>query len=213
MRLRVVIAFLALVALGVLAGCGGSTSPTAKSPKHGDGSPGGSTSAGRDPLPRHGAPKVTNPLDVSAFLKKPCSVLTQEQLDGLDVAADGKTDLDAAYGPTCTWSDDQGPTGGSYGVTFFEGFGGISGAYANKDTDGLFMPLDPIEGYPAVIFGVTDSRADGHCSISVGLQDDVAIQVGATMRGVENPAPNYDNPCGVAHELARQMVKTIKGAQ
>jgi hypothetical protein len=33
------------------------------------------------------------------------------------------------------------------------------------------------------------------------------------MRGGDHPAPNYDHPCGVALKLARQMVKTMKGAQ
>lgn len=195
-----------LAVLGLAAGCG---SEMVGNPAAQPSSTSSSVSHGAGQVPNSGAPKVQKPLHASTFRERPCEVLSRQQLDKLELHAKGELDADGSLGRGCDWNDTGGRTGGSYGITFVKGGAGLSGPYSHR-TSSFFKEIDPIAGYPAVISMTGDHRAEGSCTIAVGINDHQEIAISADM---DRKAPNYDNPCGVAAKLAEKVVETVKGRQ
>ena len=54
--------------------------------------------------------------------------------------------------------------------------GGISDIYDNKPHSVYFEPVD-INGYPGVYTDIQDARADGSCTLWVGVTDQLAVSV------------------------------------
>jgi hypothetical protein len=193
------------VAVALVAGCSSKEvgSPTATS---GGSQPTGSTSTS-NPGGSGGAPKVDEPLDASRLISQPCLALAPDQLQALQLPAQGKPDTDSetakSAGPSCSWFDrDAG-----YGVDV--GFltankNGLSDTYRGKGRfKGYFEPTE-VDGYPAVFNDLGDYRNDGTCNITVGISDTSEFRVGVqyTKLGTKS--------CDRAKEAAAAVIKTVK---
>lgn len=197
----------------VLAGCStgspGQASPAATAPTDTFGQP--PTSGAAHQVPGYGAPPVDNPLDITRYKQSPCTALTQAQIDGfLGPGVPPKTDLEAPAGPDCTW-DKPGGTHAGVAVIFTKiTQDGLTAIYRNKGaTYPFFLPLDPVQGYPAVAYGSKDERSDrGRCHLAIGTNDhstiDVAAYLGEQFIGKKDP-------CAAAHDVADAIITNIKG--
>lgn len=154
-----------------------------------------------------GAPRVTNPLDASRFLPKPCEVLTAAQLQALNLPAPGKTDTDTplakAAGPACLWQNSDSRS--TVGVALMSGNkNGLSDTYSVPErwAKGYFEPTE-VDGYPAVFNGSSDFRSQGDCQITVGITDTLAFSASESGRLKERS-------CDRAKQVASMVIQTIK---
>jgi uncharacterized protein DUF3558 len=172
-----------------------------------------SNNGSADTLPS-GAPHIANPLDTSRAQAAPCSVLTAAQISSLGIVATGKAD-NPPTGPDCSWSDTSTvPSLMTIGSGFITGSkGGLSSLYVQasslKKGGGYFEPIDPIQGYPAVLYSLIDDRKDKKnpaCNMGVGVSD--ALQFTIT---VETTATSQQNdPCAIAKKVADMELTTLK---
>ncbi|MET8851162.1 DUF3558 domain-containing protein [Amycolatopsis sp. NPDC004625] len=169
------------------------------------------TSALDDQVPGPGVPKVERPLDVAKFASAPCSALTDSQVSevfGQVIAA--KPDPRAPAGPTCSWDPADG-SGASVNLIFSTAGDnlGLTGVYRARETSyKLFEPLPPISGYPAVIYGTSDFRAKGNCSLAVGTSDRSTVDL--TITQSHTKVGNAD-PCQAAQAVAAKVISSLKG--
>lgn len=196
-------AVLALATAALVAGCGaentsGGPKPTSK-PTSGN---------------LHGAPSVQNPLDTVVFRKAPCSVLTSDQLQELNMAGvQGKVELDGSLGPTCEWSDRfKGPSDNTISVVFGTNGDGLKYSYSRrgKGVFEYFRELKPIMGYPAVAAGSTAGgtpEEEGNCEVEVGVTNDLSVLTQVT---TGDDSPYQGDPCGRARAVATEVVQTLK---
>jgi hypothetical protein len=155
-------------------------------------------------------PKVETPLDVSRFQQSPCDSLTTAQsheLLGSDVVA--KPVVDDQAGPTCNW-DIPAVSQAGVGVTYFKSTNlGLTGIYRSKDSVySFFLPLEPIDGYPTVAFGMVDERnSKGRCTIALGTSDtqQVDISVALSETNIEKK-----DPCAAAHDVAAKVLANLR---
>ncbi|RSN27577.1 DUF3558 domain-containing protein [Amycolatopsis sp. WAC 01416] len=188
-----------------VAGCTGET-PGTPSPTPGTSPSSASSAAPEDP----NVPKVTNPLDASAFVGDACKLLPAAAAAELGFTEPGAPKNDT-NNPACSW----GIRGKADSLQIIlgsgnreKGMGGLAGLHKAKEAGQLkFLEPGPdVEGYPTVYYGLQDRRARGNCDLSVGVADDLAISA---------QAEGYDNEqdsCGTAQKLASAMIKTLKGA-
>jgi hypothetical protein len=205
----------ALVVTGlVIAGCSGSkVEGTPSGPTSGSSSTG--ASAAQD---LHGAPPVANPLDTTKFQQNPCASLTAAQLQQLRGSVDAATEPEPhkqSFGPACFWrASDRGSATG-LDVAFLTAGSGLSSAYAQKGDYAVFEKLPDIQGYPAVVAMSVDGRSTGHCSIQVGVTDQmvVSVQIGVSSVPGANGQANqfYKEPCTPAQQVAEAVVATLRG--
>jgi hypothetical protein len=192
-----------VVAMTVLAGCssttGGSASPSSGAASSPAGSSGSSSPAG------DGAPKVTNPIDISKWAQNPCSVLTPTQLTSIGVTGQGKSATFGALGPgtlgpDCTWTLRQGDHLTSWAVYFGTNskVRGLNYYYDN----GAPKPLPDIDGQPAIIGSNVAELQD--CTVAVGASDTTFFA------GRVIGAPQGTDPCSVATQIATDMTTNMK---
>jgi Protein of unknown function (DUF3558) len=197
---------LALLATTTLAGCtttGGNPTPATNTTA-------ASTSAAGDTTP-NGAPKVTTPLDFTEAAAAPCTLLDAAQLQALGMTGVAGEDNSSPLGPACIWSGTSGASGQSVGFSFVTGDGGLDYLYQMRNSYDLFEPQPPIQGQPALLNEPLDARKDGECSVVVGLTDKQILTTTVLMRTGANPAPKFNDPCGVATQAAGLALTTIKG--
>lgn len=160
----------------------------------------------------YGAPKVSTPLDASRFLSQPCAVLTPAQLQSLALPAQGKPDTDSQVaktaGPRCFWiNNDTPPT--AIGVGFLTGNKrGLSDTYRGHEQGnfpGYFEPTE-VDGYPAVFNDLSDGRAGGDCTITVGVSDTLALRASHQGSRFTGPAA-----CDRAKQAAALVIQTLRG--
>jgi hypothetical protein len=158
-------------------------------------------------LPYAGAPKVDDPLDTTRFQQDPCQALTQAQVQPLGLPPSGAS-VDMPLGNACKWSKPDST--GSATVHFLDRHPyGLSAEYqAYKDgKTAFFLELPPIEGYPAVATGVADGRAQGWCTVVVGVSDKISFEVPITLA---LDSIGKDDPCEVAARVAGLALQTMK---
>ncbi|MFD9893367.1 DUF3558 domain-containing protein [Amycolatopsis sp. NPDC059027] len=191
-----------------LAACSSTTGGTAQpSP-----TAAGTASSAADP----NVPKVSRPLDASAYVADPCKLVPQSVLTPLRYTEPGTahTDphqADTQAGPYCGWM--IGAEGLSLQV-FVEtgnrdrGLGGLAGLYTGKRSGqlGFLEPAPSVEGYPAVYADKRDRRAGGNCNLDVGIADDLVFSVAP--QGYKG----QQDSCQVAQTVAAAVIKTLKGA-
>lgn len=164
-------------------------------------------SSGR-PLPRHGAPEVTNPLDVGMIKQDPCDAITAHQAKTFSGTV---TDTEIESGD-CVWNYDGGRylLGSISGGLDLDNSEGLTRYYAQKDKGNWQIePIEPISGYPALIHDV-DLKSVGGCVVVVGVQNDL-VYTASTQLGSEHPSS--DTPCKVAKKLAGFVIGNLKEAQ
>ncbi|MEU8636668.1 DUF3558 domain-containing protein [Amycolatopsis sp. NPDC048633] len=181
--------------------------------KAGTATPVVTSSGSADTLPAPGVPKVETPVDTTRFKHTPCEALTKEEITTLlGSGATAREQLDAPGGPTCDWHP-GGTTQAKVGVIFNKvNQAGLSGIYEKQgSTFRLFMPMDPVEGLPAVAYGLKDERtSSGRCAVAIGTSDQEMIDISITQSEVN---VGKKDPCADAHEVAEKVVDNIKGAQ
>ncbi|WP_410561762.1 DUF3558 domain-containing protein [Amycolatopsis sp. cmx-4-61] len=204
---RTVLMFSAL--LLVAAGCSTTNpgTPSAVSSASGTVSPSESTSA----VPGPGVPKVTHPIDVARFKQEPCGALTGSQVAALlGSGVSGKPDLHAPAGPTCSWDSAEVSQAG-IGVIFVNADHlGLTSVYQAKDTKyHFFQPMESVDGFPLVAYGVSDERATrGRCAVAIGVSDTQAVDLHIAQS--EKNIGKKD-PCGAAHDIAAQVLGNLRG--
>lgn len=171
----------------------------------GDEPPTTSSGSSEDDLPSNGAPEVENPIDASEFERQPCRMLTDEQVRDAGLVPPAKPG-DGAFAPACSWRNRES---GAYLNTQFgdPGGRGLSAVYAANDAGRIdvWMELDPIEGFPAVVI---DRRPDsGDCVIVVGTSDEVTFQLSVTLSEAK---VGQTDPCEAAALIAALALQTMK---
>jgi len=173
-----------------------------------DATPRTSGSGEPEDLPFAGAPEVNSPLDTSQYEKDPCQSLTADQAQYLNLPTTGKPADDAVLSAACEW---ENPTTRGYVQIAFivDDPRGLSPEYdANKRHRWAYFEVLPnVEGYPAVARSRTDDRDIGHCTVVVGVADDMAFEsiVRLSQANVEKK-----DPCKVASQVAGLAVQTMK---
>lgn len=164
---------------------------------------------------KHSPYSVDNPVDVTPYLERPCSLVSEDLLVSLgfppskgraQVAKDD--DVAALSGPYCGWS---GEGEGNLTVSLQSGnrdrgVGGLGGI-KNLHDQGRFALWEEttIRGYPAAYYALRDMRAQGYCSIAIGVADDMSVTVGADFF-VEQPS----RACVTAERVAAEVIDTLK---
>jgi hypothetical protein len=73
---------------------------------------------------------------------------------------------------------------------------------------GVWKVLPAIQGFPAVAHaGRKGTTPDDYCQVSIGLADDLAIDVGVTLGTTKIGAAD---PCEVTAQIADQVVTTLR---
>jgi hypothetical protein len=161
-----------------------------------------------------GAPHVAKPLDVSRAQASPCITLTAVQISSLGIVATGKSSQ-SAVGPACDWADTSTtPSSMSIGIRFVtNSTGGLSSLYVQaeslKKVGGYFEPVDPIQGYPALLYSQYDDRkakTNAGCNLGIGVSDTLQVAVGVT---VTAPSPQSD-PCTIDKKAADMIMANLK---
>lgn len=195
--------------MALVAGC--SEEPGSPTPSGGAGQT-SQTAPGQpaNGLPHSGAPKVDNPIDTTQWESDPCAVTTEDQVGSAGFPTpEIEPDPDSPGGPSCRWLWENELS--SAGGTFFTGVKeGLSHFYARHKVGKtkVLEPLAPIEGHPAVIALTDDTRANGECTVDVGLRDDLLYTV---QMNADSDSRWYEDPCKAAQELATLAVQTMKG--
>ncbi|WP_370947380.1 DUF3558 domain-containing protein [Amycolatopsis sp. cg5] len=166
-------------------------------------SPSTSGSPASDPV----VPQVTDPLDVSKFEQDPCKLLTADQARELANLVT-TTVTSGAAGPICGWRD-----GDRNEIAFgFVHANGLADSYRNHQPDdpGYFVPVPSVAGYPGVFASISDGRADGVCTLAVGVRNDAVVTVTSLMNA---SSPYRKDPCPLVQKAAEAAIATIKGAK
>ncbi|MEQ0563139.1 DUF3558 domain-containing protein [Amycolatopsis sp. NEAU-NG30] len=166
-----------------------------------------------DAVPGPRVPKVDNAIDVTRFLQAPCDSLTADQIKTLlGAGVTPKTELDAPAGPSCSIHP---PTVSDAGVVVMFSTvdkRGLTSIYQAQGTKyRFFMPMDAVDGYPAVAYGITDGRkTDGICQVAVGVSDQQTVDIAITQ---SKQNIGHKDPCEAAHGVAESVVGNLRGAR
>jgi uncharacterized protein DUF3558 len=185
----------------------GSTAPSSGTPAPGSGT------AKPGPQNRYGAPKVTQPLDVTKYVPQPCTALTTAQRRALGLTKTGQTMRDSG-GSTCSIDP-------KYDVVYTIAFNthydgepqGLANAYWNADGPGFtkeyMRRLPDISGVPEVT--EPDQNTNGACYIYLGATDQVSYAAGVTVSS--SSEPQYRKACSIAHQLAVDITGTMRSGK
>jgi hypothetical protein len=206
-RSNVLLATLATAMLA--AGCS-STSQGQPIPRDHPVSPSSTPSSTASPPPETpAAPTVENPLDASAYLDNPCTVLNAAQLANLGVVRPGIPETEGPIaehiGPQCIWHAAP-EVNSSIDVGFITGDDhGLGALYAARETQEYFEETT-VQDYPAVFHSGVDLRVNGSCNISVGISNTLSF------RTSEDGGRTASDACARAKKVAEAVVTTLKGA-
>lgn len=172
-----------------------------------------SSSGSNSAVPGPGVPKVEHPIDVTRFMQTPCDALTDSQIaDLLGSGVSAKPDLKAPAGPTCSW-DSASVSQAGIGVIFMSADQlGLTSVYQARGKQyQFFQPLEAIDGFPLVAYGVDDERTTrGRCAVAIGVSDVQAVDLHVAQS--ESNIGKKD-PCAAAHDIAIQMLSNLHGAK
>lgn len=216
-RIRCCVGLGGIAAAAILVGCGG-VAGTPFSTSHAPSARESATVSShareqKSQLPYAGAPKVSDPIDVSKYAEAPCSVVTQQQRQVLHLP-EGETAHDTA--PSCNWIIDNpdSSTDDSYESKFemsvsFELTGkGLSLLYSQKDADYADLSdKGEVNGFPVLRYVAKKSHRRGDCVLVVGATDKQVVSVDIAGKSVES------DPCSMPRSLVKAATATIrKGA-
>ncbi len=102
----------------------------------------------------------------------------------------------------------------SIGIRFVtNSTGGLSSLYVQaeslKKVGGYFEPIDPIQGYPALLYSQYDdrkARTNAGCNLGIGVSDTLQIAVGVV---VGAPSSQSD-PCTIDKKAADMIMTNLK---
>ncbi|QKV76615.1 DUF3558 domain-containing protein [Amycolatopsis sp. Hca4] len=166
------------------------------------------TAAPAASLPGPGVPRVENPIDINRYKQAPCDSLNTSQIhELLGEGVTPKTDLNAPGGPSCSLHPPQ-VTQASVLVIFNNvDDRGLTGVYQAQYR--FFLPLEPVDDYPVVAYGLADDRASrGSCQIAIGTSDKQTVDIGVT-QSEENVGKK--DPCEAARDVASYVLGNLRG--
>ncbi|AGM10529.1 DUF3558 domain-containing protein [Amycolatopsis keratiniphila] len=161
-------------------------------------------------LPSDGAPSVTDPItDTSAVETDPCRAIPTAQVEEVGGKVESSRLDKMALGNGCTWLFAGSPSNVNAGLVTGNK-DGLSSLYAQHKSGGLttFKPVDPIEGYPAVIYA-NGGEDEGTCTLAVGIRNDLVYTV---IPRLSMRHPGFSDACGMATKVATAAIKNFKGA-
>lgn len=160
-------------------------------------------------LPGAGAPEVSTPIDTSKFQQRPCSTLTEAQItDLLGPDVKPKEDPNDLGGPSCFWHPTSVTQAAVSVIYVTKNRRGLTSIYEQQGTKfPLFVPMDPIEGYPTVAYGQADLRSKGSCAIALGTSNEQIVDVSVALS--EGNVGKKD-PCAAAHEVATTVLTNLR---
>lgn len=171
--------------------------------------PGSETSGtSEEELPFAGAPKVAEPLDTSRFEDDPCESLTAKQAKSLKLPATGELNDEFPLGIGCDWYNRE--TWGEVSINFLtDDPTGLSSEYQANERGKweVFKELPEIEGFPAVIRTTSDTTDLGHCTVVVGVADDMAFE---SVLQLSRANVGEKDPCEMAVQVAGLALTTMK---
>ncbi|MFD2471390.1 DUF3558 domain-containing protein [Amycolatopsis silviterrae] len=176
---------------GETGGTGGTTQPPAGSSAPADG--GGS------------GPKVPSPLPTKDLIANPCSVLNAAEAEQVGLKYPGEKSTGVLNG--CRWTSSGSNQNFVNNTPIEENKRGISDIYDQKAKQAYFEPTT-VNGYPAVFAGTEDSRANGICTLWVGVTDQLAVSVLPNI----SMGSNKKDPCSIAKKFATAMIGHLQGA-
>lgn len=203
MPVRKAAALFSAVALSTLVGScsdGGNTPTITPSS-----SPATSTSAKVNEHP------VPQPLDTRAFEAAPCTVPSAEQVSELGVPFKSATIHADPEGPGCAIRFATENPNLFVGTIFTSDHSGISGLY-EKQQQGGFTDFKPFtaSGYPGAVFANVTVPDVGHCSLAVGLRDDLTYSLSVSLDSATTP---LGDPCELGKKVAGFVVEYLKKGQ
>ncbi|MEV6872743.1 DUF3558 domain-containing protein [Amycolatopsis sp. NPDC051128] len=164
-----------------------------------------------DAVPGAEVPKVNSPIDITHFLQEPCDSLTAAQIEALlGAGVTPKTDLAAPAGPSCSVHPPS-VTDASVVVIFSTvDKRGLTSIYQAQGTKyPFFMPMDAIDSYPVVAYGIADDRkTHGSCQIAIGTSDQQTVDIAVTQSKQNVGKPD---PCDAAHGVAISVLGNLRG--
>lgn len=190
----------ALTSAALLGGCSdqksGTPTPSSAPPSAG--------------LPSAGAPAVANPIANTAKVEAdPCSAISTPEIEAIGGKIKRSGPEQLTTGNACIWVFQESPNTVSAGLNTGNK-DGLSSLYTQNATGGLttFKPVDPVEGYPGVIYA-NGGEGKGTCTLAVGIRDDLVYTV---IPLLSSSHPSYADPCGLATKVAAAAIKNLKGA-
>jgi hypothetical protein len=150
-------------------------------------------------------------INAAAYFKKPCTTLTEPQIDRLIGARPGdghRIDV-GGTGQGCNWEPASLDTpANSIAISWLrKGQGGLKFLYSIRNERKHFQPTT-VAGFPAVNTSGHAEKSSGECVINVGVNDQryffAQFQTGAL-------APKGLDLCGKARQAARYVIKNLKG--
>ncbi|MEU4246096.1 DUF3558 domain-containing protein [Amycolatopsis sp. NPDC026612] len=161
-------------------------------------------------LPGAGVPAVPSPIDTTQFQQKPCTTLTDTQIAkllGSDV--EPKENPTDEAGPSCFWHP-RAVTQAAVSVIYVtKNRRGLTAIYQQQGTTfPLFIPMEPVDGYPTVAYGQADLRTtNGKCAIALGTSNQDIIDVSVALS--EGNIGKKD-PCAAAHEVTATVLNNLQ---
>ncbi|GAB3703267.1 hypothetical protein GCM10027598_02220 [Amycolatopsis oliviviridis] len=151
---------------------------------------------------------MTEPITATAaFEADPCSAVPTAEIEAIGGKIKNSRLEDLTMGNACSWVFQNSPNTVSAGLVTGNK-DGLSALYAQSATGGLttFKPVDPVAGYPAVIFA-NGGEGRGTCTLAVGVRDDLVYTV---IPRLSDYHPSFADPCGMATKVAAAAIKHLK---
>ncbi|UUV28035.1 DUF3558 domain-containing protein [Amycolatopsis roodepoortensis] len=161
-------------------------------------------------LPSDGAPAVAKPIAATAAVEAdPCSAIPTAEIEAIGGKVKRTRVDDLTMGNACAWVFQEAPNTLSAGLVTGNK-DGLSALYAQNATGGLttFKPVDPVDGYPAVIYA-NGGEGKGNCTLAVGVRDDLVYTV---IPRLTDHHPSYLDPCGMATKVAAAAIRNLASA-
>jgi hypothetical protein len=168
------------------------------------------TSGTTPQLPGPGVPRVTDPIDVTQFRLKPCTTLTDAQVANLlGPDTESKDEQIDNVGNGCFWHPKTVSQAAVSVVFNTKNRLGLTAIYQQQGTTfPLFVPMDPVDGYPTVAYGQADQRtSNGKCAIALGTSDQDVIDVAVALS--EGNIGKKD-PCAAAHDVTATVLNNLR---
>jgi hypothetical protein len=161
----------------------------------------------------YGTPGVDNPLPLSAYRDRPCSLLSQPQLESF-----GVRDSSPNVSPgECDQYDQQGRQDIKISVSRTDNPLSpepIKEMYKDQnrmpELHQYFNPVN-VQDYPGVFASDVDQRNEGQCELTVGASDDDAFRVSFSALHAADQKFTGD-PCGQARSIADTVITNLKQA-
>lgn len=190
-----------LTALALLAGCSEQTTGTPSLLS--------TRATGSSVASAPSVAKVSQPLDPSAYLNKPCSLVPKELLTQLGYPEAGTPNLThPASGPSCDWYLPGSSKNFGVGIQRTgngQDNGGIAKIASLQGSLFSYVDMTSVRGYPAAFADTSDRRAKGSCTLWVGITDTLTISASTDRYGTEQDS------CGVATQVAGAVLDTLRG--